>query len=287
MTNNSAEIHPYSNPEEIFITDRLTCIVDIGANPIDGDPPYKSMLQAGLCHVTGFEPQPQALAHLLNSKSINETYLSDAVGDGNPHTLNITSATGMVSLLKPDQRQLDLFKGFSEWGKVVKLEPIHTKRLDDVEAVSHIDFLKIDIQGAELMVFQHGREKLKEAVFIQTEVSFVNLYENQASFGEIDLEMRLQGFIPHAFVAIKNWPIKASWEEFEGGQFNQLLEADIVYVKDISRPEKFTDGQLMHMAMIAHHVYKSFDLSAWAIRELEQRSVISKGIYHYINLGML
>ncbi len=33
--------------------ERLTEVVDIGANPIDGDPPYKPMLQAGLCRVTG------------------------------------------------------------------------------------------------------------------------------------------------------------------------------------------------------------------------------------------
>lgn len=283
MENNPIKAHFYTKPEEIFITARLTSIVDIGANPIDGDPPYKSMLQQDLCHVYGFEPQPHALAQLLNLKSANETYLSDAVGDGNQHTLNITNATGMVSLLKPNQRQLDLFKDFSEWGKVITQEPIQTKRLDDLVAIKHIDLLKIDIQGAELMVFQHGREKLKEAVFIQTEVSFVNLYEDQASFGDIDLEMRLQGFIPHTFTAIKNWPIKASWNEYGGQQFNQLLEADIVYIKDIDYPEKLTDNQLMHMAMIAHHVYKSVDLAGWAIKELEKRSVIEKGTYQYIN----
>jgi hypothetical protein len=45
---------------ELLRTHRPTAIVDIGANPIDGDPPYKPMLQKGLCRVTGFEPQPDA-----------------------------------------------------------------------------------------------------------------------------------------------------------------------------------------------------------------------------------
>jgi hypothetical protein len=36
---------------------RVTEIVDIGANPIDGDPPYKPILRAvEICRVTGFEP---------------------------------------------------------------------------------------------------------------------------------------------------------------------------------------------------------------------------------------
>lgn len=47
---------------------RLTQVVDVGANPIDGDPPYKAMLEAGLCAVTGFEPQPHALARLNEKK---------------------------------------------------------------------------------------------------------------------------------------------------------------------------------------------------------------------------
>jgi hypothetical protein len=43
---------------------RLTAVVDVGANPIDGDAPYKPMLSRRLCTVTGFEPQPDGLASL-------------------------------------------------------------------------------------------------------------------------------------------------------------------------------------------------------------------------------
>jgi hypothetical protein len=48
---------------------RLTSVVDVGANPIDGDPPYKAMLQRRLCTVVGFEPQDEALAVLNARKS--------------------------------------------------------------------------------------------------------------------------------------------------------------------------------------------------------------------------
>ena len=46
---------------EILKQRRLTAIIDIGANPIGGNPPYKAMLEASLCEVIGFEPQPEAL----------------------------------------------------------------------------------------------------------------------------------------------------------------------------------------------------------------------------------
>ena len=51
---------------------RLTEIVDIGANPVDGEPPYRPMLAAkNLCRLTGFEPQQDALDALLKKKGQN------------------------------------------------------------------------------------------------------------------------------------------------------------------------------------------------------------------------
>ncbi len=59
-----------------FLTpQRATEVVDVGANPIDGKPPYTAMLSAGLCRVTGFEPQEQALLELEQRKGPNEHYL--------------------------------------------------------------------------------------------------------------------------------------------------------------------------------------------------------------------
>lgn len=49
---------------KLLMPKRLTSVVDVGANPIDGDPPYKILLQKRLCRVTGFEPQAEALAVL-------------------------------------------------------------------------------------------------------------------------------------------------------------------------------------------------------------------------------
>ncbi|MEU9145518.1 FkbM family methyltransferase [Streptomyces sp. NPDC048349] len=254
---------------------RPTHVVDIGANPIDGDPPYRGMLTAGLCRVTGFEPQPDALAELERRKGPHETYLPDALGDGGTHTLYVAASSGMTSIFRPDKNRLGLFNGFSEWGGVREEVQVATRRLDDVEAVDAFDLLKIDIQGAELMVFQGGRAKLAEAVAVHTEVSFVPLYEDQPVFGDVDQELRSQGFIPHAFAAVKRWPIAPV---VFGGDFrqarHQLLEADVVYVRDFGRPEAMTDEQLKQLALVAHHVYDSTDLAYQCLRQLSLRNLV-------------
>lgn len=279
-------IHPESmNPTltEILKPRRLTEIVDIGANPIDGDPPYKAMMTAGLARVTGFEPQAEALAELMAAKSDAETYLPYAVGDGKSHMLNICAASGMTSLLEPDPATLELFEVLKPYGEVLRQVEIDTKRLDDIAEIGALDFLKIDIQGGELAVFQHGREKLANAVAIQVEVSFVTLYKDQPGMGEIDVELRAQGFIPHCFAAVKHWPIAPCVVNGEPRRaLNQLLEADLVYVKDFSKPDGFGDEQLKHLALIAHHCYRSFDLSLRCILLLERRGSLppdSQAVY--------
>jgi FkbM family methyltransferase len=255
---------------------RLTEVVDVGSNPIDGDPPYKAMLSEGLCRVTGFEPQDDALARLVNGKGDHERYFSWAIGDGRKHALNICAASGMTSFFELDPNAGDAFALFKSFGAVVRRVEVETKRLDDVSEVEHLDLLKIDVQGAELQVFTGGRSKLAEAVTIHTEISFVNLYHGQPSFGEIDLELRQQGFVPHCLASLKKWPIAPCVVNNDPRQaLNQLLEADVAYVRDFTRPALMTSDQLKHLALIAHHCYASFDLTLRCLAVLETRGTIS------------
>ncbi|MGM4918114.1 FkbM family methyltransferase [Tardiphaga sp. 813_E8_N1_3] len=254
---------------------RPTAVVDIGANPIDGDPPYKPMLQSGLCHVTGFDPHPQALAQLQARKGAFETYLPYAVGDGGSHTLNICRGIGFASLLQPEPKTLTHFPNFTELGRVVDRLPLDTRRLDDIAEIEHIDLLKIDIQGGELSVFRNGRTKLAKAVAIQTEVSFVPLYEKQPVFGDIDLELRSLGFIPHMFAAINKKMIAPMMGPNPAAAINQLVEADVVYVRDFIQAEAMDSEQLKHLALIAHHCYGSFDLALNCVHHLASRGAVA------------
>jgi FkbM family methyltransferase len=260
--------------------------VDIGANPIDGAPPYKPLLDARLCRVTGFEPQASALAELNRKKGSNEVYLPHAVGDGRAHTLNLCAYSGWTSTFMPSSAALEVFSFFKNNARVVGQTRIDTRRLDDLDQVDDIDLLKIDIQGGELAVFAHGREKLKNAVAIQTELQFVNLYEGQPSFGQVDQELRAQGFIPHAFAALKKWPIAPL--QFAGDPtqpLNQLLEADLVYVRDFIHADGMSGDQLKHLGLIAHSCYGSFDLAGRCVALLEQRKVIPAGaLQQYIEM---
>ena len=123
---------------EILAPARPTAIVDVGANPIDGEPPYHAMLAAGLCEVTGFEPQAAPLARLEKAKGPRERYLPYALGDGSARMLNVCELPGMTSLLVPDPARLALFNLFPIWGTVKQQIPVTTRKLDDIAEIAHL-----------------------------------------------------------------------------------------------------------------------------------------------------
>jgi FkbM family methyltransferase len=255
---------------------RPTSILDIGTNPVEWAPPYKEMLDYGLCMVTGFEPQLPALTMLELHKGPLERYRPEVVGDGREHRLKVTKAAGMTSLLTPDQNQLRLFNEFSDWGSVVEEHEVATHRLDDLD-IDDFDLLKIDVQGSELMIFQNGRNRLGDAVAVHTKMSLVPLYHGQPTFGEVDSELRLQGFMPHSIPDVKRWALAPT--VFDDNVYtpgNQVLEADMVYVRDLAHPERMTSEQLSHLAMIAFHIYGSVDLTVVCIIELQQRGQVAE-----------
>jgi FkbM family methyltransferase len=213
------------------------------------------MLSEGLCSVVGFEPHKAAFDALVELAGPNELYLPHAVGDGAVRKLHVTASMGMTSLLEPDPVRLAMFAGFTEWGAVIREDWMETYRLDGFTEIKAMDLLKIDVQGSELLVFGGAKLLLAGAVAVHTEVSFVPLYKNQPSFGDIDSDLRAKGYLPHCFESVKRWPlgpVKVS---------NQLLEADIVYFKDLARADEYSVEQLKHLALLAHYVYRSYDVA--------------------------
>jgi hypothetical protein len=144
----------------------------------------------------------------------------------------------MSSVLEPNAARLALFNLFPAFGNVEKTVRLATRKLDEIPDLGRVDFLKIDIQGAELTAIRHGQRVLADAVVVQTEVSFVPLYRGQPA------------------TVINGDPRRA---------VRQVLEADMVYVRDFTDPKSMTGEQWKQLALIAHHCYRSIDLAGRAI----------------------
>ncbi len=255
----------------------LVRIADIGANPMRHDAPYRDLLASGNCDVIGFEPQEETMRDLIRKKGPNEQYFNTAVGDGRLATLNIYKGSGLTSLLRLRDATLRHLRGLRRAARQIGSMEIQTRKLDDIQDIGRVDFLKIDIQGAELSVFEAGKTTLRDVVAIQTEVSFFPLYEDQPGFGEIDTLIRNFGLVPHSFAHIENRLVVSKWSglltDFKP---SQMLDGDIIYLRDLSMPDKIGTVELKRMAILSEGVFGFTDVSIKILEILAQRQAISE-----------
>lgn len=249
-------------------------IVDVGANPLTGRKgPYQRLVDAGQATLIGFEPDPEAFAKLQAMQAPGETYLPRAIGDGRRHELRICQMSGMNSLLEPNFALLDLLHYHGPWAKVLRRIPVDTDRLDDVPEVAAVDYLKIDIQGGELMVFEHAREKLADCLVVHTEAMFAQMYVGQPLFSDQELELRRHGLMVHKFVEVAGHALKPF---AIGGDphapLSQLFWVDVVFIKDITRLDRLSSEQLLKTAVILHEVYLSIDVAHLVLKAYDARA---------------
>ena len=65
---------------------------------------------------------------------------------------------------------------------------------------------------------------------------------------------------------------------------NQLLESDIIYIKDPFRLNLQSDIQLKKFILISHYSFKSVDLTVYLILELEKRNILTNNTFkNYMN----
>ncbi|MFM8745913.1 MAG: FkbM family methyltransferase [Aestuariivirga sp.] len=256
-------------------------VMDVGASVINEVPVYKALLDSGAAHLHAFEGDERQIAGIEQAYGGRATVHRDFLFDGEERTLFLASGpSGMTSLLNPRLSALRFFNGFEFFGRIERTMRVQTRRLDDVETVPPLDFVKMDIQGGELTVMKHGLAKLHDCVAVQLEVSFVGLYENQPPIGEVDMWMRQQGFAPHCFVDVKRWAIAPTvfMNNFRVPG-NQLLEADMVYVKDPLKLAELSVAQLKKLAALAHYCFQSYDLCVFVLLELEARGAVREAAH--------
>jgi FkbM family methyltransferase len=137
----------------------------------------------------------------LESRGINwtEKHIPLALGKCiGTATLYVTKDPMCSSLYTPNEQFLSRFAGMSEVSNLDFAVEIETTTLDAFcqdEGIDTIDFLQIDVQGADLDVLKGASEIVNRSVLgVQIEVEFSPLYLNQPLFANVDTYLRNLGF---------------------------------------------------------------------------------------------
>lgn len=189
---------------------RLT-VVDVGAQRLASeDHVYGQLRAAGVPHrVIGFEPLAERLEERARSEAGEPlTLLPYAVGDGGEHTLHVNNDDATSSLFPLNPALNREFEHLSHLAHLatVRREAVQTRRLDDVLPPDDpVDFLKLDIQGAELLALRGAERTLARTAAVHCEVEFSPLYLGQPLFPEVQSHLNARGFalidllVPHRY----------------------------------------------------------------------------------------
>lgn len=249
--------------EEIVMPPVMTA-VDVGAMLLPGGTdPYARLNQLGRLNVIGFEPQPTECQELNALAKPGRRYLPHAVADGKRSSFYQTNTRMTSSLLRPNLKFAELFNSLAEYMQVVATGQVDTVRLDDVAEIraQGCDLLKLDTQGSEAVILAHATETLKNCLIVQTEVEFVQLYEDQPLFADVDQLLRAHGFMFHKFLDLSGRTYKPLMMNNDpNAAMSQLLWADAIYVPDLARLDRLEAGALVKLAALLHEIYRSYDL---------------------------
>ena len=259
-------------------SDRLTSVIDVGANPLF-ETPYAGLLKRGACRVVGFEPQAEAFAALQKAQGAAEQYFPFAVGDGATHELKVFRASGLTSLFEPYLPTYAAI-GLPGWARVKNRVPFDTKALDAIEGLGPCDLLKIDIQGGETLVFAGAEQVLAGAVAVIVELRYLRMYVGEPMLGGVDEELRRQGFYLHKFMFNKSKVLANSQAARLKTRMvrDQLLDGDAVYLRDVTALAAYSDAQLVHQAILAAAVFASHSLVLCCLDELARRGSVPAGL---------
>lgn len=153
-------------------------IIDIGANVGDWNLAIKSIFDTA--SITSYEANPECASALEAKKLDYKIMLLGSENKDNVDFFTLSNqecATG-ASIFKEAT-------SFYDDENRVKTHTLPMRRLDDVLSESHIDLLKLDVQGAELMVLEGAKRIMSKTDFILLEVSIMKYNNGSPLFAEV------------------------------------------------------------------------------------------------------
>jgi FkbM family methyltransferase len=191
----------------------------------------------------GFEPEPEAFAALSTTakpwRSLK--WLPTAVGATTGGAiLNVPPDGNGASLLTHDPVIGSRF-GLEHLTQNSRPIAVETVTLDDAAArwaLPPADYLKLDVEGAELSILQSAPRALAAALAIKAEASFVAARLNQPRVSDMEQFLRGQGFTLMDIQNPARWrrrpvaPHPYAWAGAPAYSRGQIAQCDLLFMRE-------------------------------------------------------
>lgn len=279
------------NPEKnklAYKLDRELGLVDVGCRWGFAD---QFIQYLDVFRLYGFDPDSnecERLEKLYASSKITLVPLGLADHEGES-TLYMTKEPACSSMFEPIKALVNSSPALDCARKVSEAKFQHTT-LDYWLArcgIKHIDHIKIDTQGAELLVLKGAEKALESVRSLEVEVEFNPIYEGQPLFSDIDVFLRKKGFVLWKLTNMAHYGRDAE-NSIELGEDSthyderseirhkyggQLYWADAHYVRAEIADAEFTSSQQLIRDIILMESLNHLDLEKRLKKTLGGKSV--------------
>lgn len=190
--------NPFEDARKLSGGQPIQQVVDVGANVGDVAVHFLANFPSAIIHA--FEPHPESFNILKRRFSVERRVIPINFGlsDNNEkQKLNLYGTSGLNSILPIGKHSSPFLEGYDV--TALGSEIVGLTKLDyycELQNITVVDFLKLDIQGWELKCLGGARTLLTEnrIRFIYVEVNFVELYEGQIFYEDVARYLRNFGF---------------------------------------------------------------------------------------------
>jgi FkbM family methyltransferase len=144
----------------------------------------------------GFEPDPAEAKRLAESGAFDRVAPVALSGKGGTRTLFVAREPACSSICGPDMDVIRQHSGSEIFTTVrqVPLETITLQQAIEKFDLPNPDFIKIDVEGAELEILTGAQDIIRDCSGILFESSLAPLYLNGSLFGDVATHLLRQGF---------------------------------------------------------------------------------------------
>lgn len=243
-----------------IFSDQPFTIVDIGAR---GGSESHWSVYGDQAEIIGFEADREECTRLANTSTYQKAKIYPVMlgAKKEQKTFYMTAYPAASGFYEPDMGFYERLSVASNMRviKTVELPTIDFDSFAKEADIGNIDFMKLDVEGAELDILRGALHSLPSIIGISVEVEFAPLHKMQHVFSDVDSFLREQGFTffdlslyRHARKAL---PELTTRKLHLTSRFGQILCGQALYFKDVAsdnalRTANFAEIKILKLASL-------------------------------------
>jgi FkbM family methyltransferase len=263
-----------------LLSDNKLVIIDGGARGEIFKP--MSLINKSIIQVIRFEPD--ADASIVNNG--NDIIISKALWNQQQSIdINIAkepSTSSVYPFNEALQRYIDPIKDSRKTTKIVSVDAISIDECLEKYSIKGIDFIKLDIHGAEYEALEGAAKALKNTLGLLVESWIVPVHIGQKTRGDIERLALNNGFYVFEENVVAKWGRKI--DKF---QKRQPIAVDTLFFKDILLNDAITDKvkiiKLIGLADLFEHYGFAWQLTMYAVDKKIIDVNLEKLIMNHLN----